>query len=64
MALLQWLALAILLTIIGAFAYLYVRHGVKVKPDPERRHEDGVFTTQGLDASSTHGGGGSDGGNE
>jgi hypothetical protein len=39
-ALLQWLALAILLLIFVAFAFLYVRHGVKVKPDQDHRPSD------------------------
>ncbi len=46
-AVFQWLALAVLLLIIGAFAFVYVSHGVKVKPDPNRKHEDWPDITQG-----------------
>lgn len=45
--LLQWLALAILLLIFGAFAFLYVRHGAKVKPDRNRKNEDWPNITGG-----------------
>ena len=36
----QWLALVALLLIIGALAFVFVRHGVKVKRDPNRKTED------------------------
>jgi hypothetical protein len=38
--LLPWLSLAILLAIIAGFALLYVRHGVKVKPDQNHKPSD------------------------
>jgi hypothetical protein len=36
----QWLALAFLLLIIGAFAFAFVRHGVKVRPDQNHKPSD------------------------
>ena len=62
--LLQWLSLAILFAITGGFAFLYIRHGTRVRPDPTRRHEDGVFSTIGVGSGGMSDGGGSGSGND
>ncbi len=33
----QWLGLAPFMAIVTGLAYAYVRHGVKIKPDPENK---------------------------
>jgi hypothetical protein len=45
--LLAWLSLAILLLIIGVFVFAYIRHGVKIKPDRNRKNDDWPSITQG-----------------
>ena len=52
--LLPWLSLATLLAIIGGFVFLFVRHGSKVRRDPNRRHEDGVDTAIGIDSGPSN----------
>jgi hypothetical protein len=33
----QWLGLALFVAVLAGLAYIYVRHGVKIKPDPENK---------------------------
>jgi hypothetical protein len=33
----QWLGLALVLAILAGLTYAFVRHGVKIKPDPESK---------------------------
>lgn len=58
-AVLQWLSLAILLTIFGGFAFLFIRHGTKVKADPSGSVGEGYL---GGDATGHGSAGGSEGG--
>jgi len=36
----QWLGLALFMAVVAALAYVYVRHGVKIKADPENKPPD------------------------
>jgi hypothetical protein len=58
---LGWISFAALVAMIGGLAFMFLRHGSKVRPDPDRRHEDGVFNAVGADTPSVSSGGGSDG---
>ncbi len=40
MALLRWIGFAFLLLMIVGFVYAFVRHGTKIKPDPENKPEN------------------------
>jgi len=37
MQVVQWSAFAVLLAIFAALAFLFIRHGTKIKPDPENK---------------------------
>ena len=37
---LQLTALVLMLGLIGGLLYLFLRRGVKIKPDPDRKNED------------------------
>jgi hypothetical protein len=50
--LLPWLSLAILFAIIAGFAFLYIRHGAKIRRNSNRRHEDGLKDTIGSESGS------------
>jgi hypothetical protein len=52
-AILQWLSLAIVLLIFASFAFLYIRHGTKVQPDPDRKAGDGLSGI-GSDSGPSH----------
>jgi hypothetical protein len=43
----QIVALVLLLGIMGGLLYLFLRKGVKIKPDPNRKNEDWPNITQG-----------------
>ena len=43
----QWIAAAILLLVFGGLLFAFLRHGSRIKPDPDRRTEDWRKTTQG-----------------
>ncbi len=49
-AVLQWLSLAILLAIVGGFAFLFIRHGTKVKPSG---NSDGGYPGVGQDGGGS-----------
>jgi hypothetical protein len=36
----QWLGLALFMAVVLGLAYVYVRHGVKIKADPENKPPD------------------------
>ncbi len=50
--LLPWLSLAILFAIIAGLAFLYIRHGTKIRRDSNRRHEDGLKHAIGSESGS------------
>ena len=64
MALLQWLALAILLSIFASFAFLYIRHGTKVRTDPDHNSGDGNITQGGAFTGTMDSGGDAGGSSE
>ena len=43
----QWVAMVLLAAMIGGLLYLFLRKGVKIKPDPNRKSEDWPNITQG-----------------
>lgn len=43
----QWVVLVLLAAMIGGLLYLFLRKGVKIKPDPNRKNEDWPNITQG-----------------
>jgi hypothetical protein len=44
---LQWVALELLIGMVGGLLYLFLRSGTKIKPDPNRKNEDWPNITQG-----------------
>ncbi|WP_158267991.1 hypothetical protein [Bradyrhizobium sp. MOS002] len=43
----QLVALALLLALMGGLLFLFLRSGLKIKPDPDRKIEDWPNITQG-----------------
>ena len=43
----QWIAAAILLLVLGGLLFAFLRHGTKIKRDPNRKTEDWPNITQG-----------------
>jgi uncharacterized membrane protein YagU involved in acid resistance len=36
----QWLGLTLFMAVVAGLVYVYVRHGVKIKPDPDNKPPD------------------------
>ena len=43
----QWVAMVLLAAMIGGLLYLFLRKGVKIKPDANRKNEDWPNITLG-----------------